>query len=470
MEPAFTTFERRLGKVGGFVVYAREREMLKTFTGGVHPDGKKEYTEDKAIKQAKLPTRVIIPMIQHTGAPCEPVVKVADNVKKGQLIGNADQFITSPVHASISGVVKDIKELAHTTVNKSISIVIESDGKDEWIDSVKSRDDIASLKKEEIVDIIKGSGIVGLGGAAFPTHIKLKPPKKIEDVILNGAECEPYLTCDHRLMIERSADIIKGLLLIMKTLNAKRAFIAIEANKPKAIMAIKRTLETFKDNNFGGKEIDLKILPTRYPQGSEKQLIETVLKKKVPPKGLPLDVGCVVHNVGTAIAIFEALYYGKPLIERCVTLSGDCLQEPLNFNVRIGTSIKDLINECGGLKKDISKVIVGGPMMGIAQCGLDVPLIKGTTGILFLSKEKAAVFDEKTCIKCGRCVNVCPMSLLPLVYAKFVKKEKWEELKNYNIDDCMECGSCSYVCPSRIPLIQYVKVGKRELFYRKKRS
>lgn len=442
--------------------------MFKAFSGGIHPEYKKEYTEDKAIRQAKFPSQVTIPMIQHTGAPCEPVVKVGDAVKKGQLIGKVEQFITSPVHASISGVVKEIKEVSHPTVDKSVSVVIESDGRDEWIESVKNRENVPNLGKEEIIDIIKESGIVGLGGGAFPTHVKLKPPKKIDTVILNGAECEPYLTCDNRLMIEKPNDILKGLYLIMKALAIERAFIAIESNKSNAIMAIKEALENFGDSEFGKKDINLKILPTKYPQGSEKQLIEAILKRKVPPKGLPLNVGCVVHNAGTALAIFEAVYYGRPLIERCITLSGDCVNEPLNLNVRIGASVKDLLDECGGLRREISKVIVGGPMMGIAQCTLDIPVIKGTTGVLFLSEDEARVFDEIACIKCGRCVDTCPMNLLPLAYAKFVKKERWDELDNYNIDDCIECGACSYVCPGRIPLIQYVKVGKRELFYRRK--
>ncbi len=444
--------------------------MLKTFIGGVHPKGQKEATKYKTISQAKLPSEVVIPMIQHTGAPCEPLVKVGDSVKKGQLIGRIEKFITSPVHASISGVVREIKEAPHPTVGKSLSIVIESDGKDEWHDSVKTRNDVANLTKEEIVDIIKESGIVGLGGAAFPTHVKLKPPKKIDTVILNGAECEPYLTCDDRLMIERPADVIKGLSLIMKALEVKRAVIAIESNKAKAINSISDALKNSNNADFIKRDITLKVLPVKYPQGSEKQLIEAILGRRVPPKCLPLDVGCVVHNAGTAVAICEAVYEGKPLMERTVTLTGDCIKEPLNLNVRIGTSVKELFNECGGAVKEISKVIVGGPMMGVAQPTMEIPVIKGTTGILFLSEDESRVFDEIACIRCGRCVNVCPMNLLPLVYAKLVKKDRWGDLENYNIDDCMECGACSYVCPSRVQLVQYVKTGKRELFYRRKGS
>lgn len=450
--------------------------MFRAFRGGVHPEEKKEDTEDRPIKQAKLPSRVVIPMIQHTGAPCVPVVKVGEHVKKGALVGKAEKFITSPVHASISGVVKEISEAPHPTAGKSLAVAIESDGTDEWTETVRSRGEVANLEKEEIVDIVKQNGIVGLGGAAFPTHVKLKPPKKIDTVILNGAECEPYLSCDNRLMIERSRDILKGLHLIMKALDVDSSFIAIESNKPVAAKIMSETLENFGGEfgegdrdytGFGKREISLKVLPTKYPQGSEKQLIEAILKRRVPPAGLPLDVGCVVHNVGTALAIFEAVYYGKPLVERCVTLAGDCLKAPLNLNVRMGTSVKALVEECGGLRKDIVKLIIGGPMMGIAQHTLDIPVVKGTTAILFLSEGAARTFDETACIRCGRCVNVCPMNLLPVAYGKFVKKEIWEEARNYNIDDCIECGACSYVCPSRIPLVQYIKVGKRELLRRR---
>ncbi|MBL7071855.1 MAG: electron transport complex subunit RsxC [Candidatus Omnitrophica bacterium] len=442
--------------------------MFKLFPGGVHPKENKGYTENKAIKQARLPLKVTIPMIQHTGAPCEPIVKVGEPVKKGQAIGRAEKFITSPVHASISGAVKEIDVTPHPTAGKALSVVIESDGKDEWSEHAKVRDSAKALSKDEIIDIVQASGIVGMGGAAFPTHVKLKPPKKVDTLILNGAECEPYLTCDNRLMIEKPQDILKGLHLIMKAVEVNKAIIAIESNKPEAAKAMENALDTFDGGASGKKNISIKVLPARYPQGSEKQIIYALLKRKVPPKALPFEVGCVVQNVGTALAVSEAVYHRRPLIERCITLSGDCVQEPQNLSVRIGTSVRDLLDECGGLKGDPVKVIFGGPMMGIAQYTLDIPVIKGMSGILFLSDREARIFDESPCIRCGKCVNACPMSLLPLMYAKFVKKDKWDKIEKYNIDDCMECGACSYVCPSKIPIIQYIKVGKSELFRQKK--
>ncbi|MBN1872133.1 MAG: electron transport complex subunit RsxC [Candidatus Omnitrophica bacterium] len=446
----------------------RKAENLKTFIGGVHPKENKFYTEDQPIKKAAVPEVVVIPMAQHTGAPCMPVVKVGETVKKGQLIGSVEQFIASPVHASTSGAVKEIKELPHPVVDKSLSVVIASDGKDEWADEIETRTDVRGLGRDDIIKIVKDSGIVGMGGAAFPSHVKLKPPKKIDTVILNGAECEPYLTCDNRLMIEKPKEILKGLSLIMKALDVVKAVIAIESNKPEAISVMDRSIREIKSEMID-KEITVKVLRTKYPQGAEKQLIDVVLARRVPPQKLPLDVGCVVHNAGTALAVYEAVYLGRPLVERCVTVSGDCLEEPLNLQVRIGTQIKHLIDECKGLKREISKLIIGGPMMGIAQHTLEVPVIKGTSGILLLSAEEARVFDESPCIRCGRCVDACPMNLLPLSYAKFVKKENWAKLESCNIDDCMECGACSYTCPSRIPIVQYIKAGKRELFYRRKR-
>jgi len=439
--------------------------MARTFIGGVHPKEEKSRAGEKPIRDSRLPSKVIIPMIQHTGAPCEIIVKPGDSVKKGQLIGRATKFISSPVHASISGIVKELRDAPHPTAGRSAAVVIESDGKDEWHESVSARPGAARLKAAELADIIRDSGIVGLGGGAFPSHVKIKEPKKIDAVILNGAECEPYLACDERLMTERAGDILKGLRLIMNAVEAEEAFIAIEANKPAAVLAVRKALE---ESDSEGRGITLKVLPVKYPQGSERQLIEVILGRRVPPRGLPIDVNCVVYNVGTASAICEAVYKGRPLVERTITLSGDCIREPVNMKVRIGTVIGELLEECGGPVRPVSKVIVGGPMMGAAQPGTDAPVTKGTTGVLFLSEKKARVFDEISCIKCGRCVDACPMNLLPLVYAKFVKKEKWDRLSRYNIDDCIECGSCAYVCPSRIPLVQYIKTGKRELFYIRK--
>jgi len=443
--------------------------MLHTFKGGIRPKDRKAPTRDKPIVTAAPPATVTIPMAQHTGAPCSPGVKVGDAVKKGAVVGSSGELITSPVHASVSGRVSAIEEASHPVLGKAQAVVISSDGRDEWHDSVRERRDTDSLKPADIAAVSRACGIVGMGGAAFPTHVKLQSPKKIDTVILNCAECEPYLTCDDRLMIERPYDILRGLGLMMKTVRAERSFIAIESNKPEAIAQMEEALREYRKER-PDKDIQVIILAAKYPQGSEKQLIEIITRRRVPPRSLPLEVGCLVQNTGTAFALYEAVYKGRPLVERCVTLSGDCLEEPVNVKVRIGTRTADLLPLAGGLRKDVSKVVFGGPMMGIAQTTLDVPVVKGTTGILFLSDEEALTYEEMPCIRCARCVESCPMNLLPLVYAKYAKKGHWEKAAEYNIDDCIECGCCSYVCPSRIPLVQYIKVAKKELFRKRKKG
>lgn len=435
--------------------------MPRTFRGGVHPQEKKEYTADKTIKQAKTPSRVTIPMIQHTGAPCVPIVKVGDRVKRGEVIGTAEKFITSPVHASISGVVKEIKESPHPIIGKSLSIVIESDGGDNWVGSAKKRDNAASLSREEIINIVKESGIVGLGGAAFPTHVKLSPPKgkPIDSVILNGAECEPYLTCDSRLMAEKPNEILKGLELIAKVLDAKNLYIAIENNKPLSINAMEKAL---RESKLAKPPYRTKIavLKTKYPQGAEKQVIKAVLNRKVPAGGLPMDVGCIVQNVGTGFAVYEAVYLGRPLTERVVTISGSCVGEPVNIRVKIGTLLSDIVSDFGGLKKEPRKIIFGGPMMGFAQYTMDVPIIKGVSGIVFLSGGEIDEDREGACIRCGKCLDVCPMELAPTMLMHYVKKERFEEAKERGIANCYECGACAYECPAKIPLLDYLKFGK----------
>jgi len=430
--------------------------VIKTIKRGIHLKDKKESKEEK-IKRI-FPPWVILPLRQHIGAPCKPLVKVGDKVEEGEKIAESSSFVSSPIHSSISGKITAIKKIPHPLGGENISILIERDKEERKNWENKNNKNLSELNSEEIRNKIQEAGIVGLGGAAFPTHVKLTPPPKkpINTVILNGCECEPYLTSDYRLMMERPDDCIYGLKIIMKAVKAKRGFVAIENNKSKAITLIKEKLK---------KEKNIKIvsLKTKYPQGAEKMLISSILKKEVPSKGLPLDVGAVVDNVGTAVAISEAIKWDKPLIERVITVSGSGIRRKVNLLVPIGTPLSYIIEKCGGLTGKVRKVIMGGPMMGIAQYTLDIPVIKGTSGILILSEEETRKAEEKPCIKCARCVDHCPMGLLPTTLAHLVKKEKWEELEKYHIMDCIECGCCSYVCPSKIPLVQLIKQGKLHL-------
>lgn len=426
---------------------------MKTIKRGIYLEDRKESKEEK-IKRI-FPPQVILPLRQHIGAPCEPLVKVGDRVEEGEKIAESSSFVSSPIHASISGKITAIKKMPHPLGGENISIIIERDKEERKNWEHKKNRNLSELNSEEIRNKIKEAGIVGLGGAAFPTHVKLAPPpeKPINTVILNGSECEPYLTSDYRLMLERPDDCIYGLKIIMRAVKAEKGFVAIENNKSKAITLIKEKLK--KEKN-----IKLVSLKTKYPQGAEKMLISSILKKEVPSKGLPLDVGVVVDNVGTAVAISEAIKWDKPLIERVITVSGSGVKRKANLLVPLGTPLSYIIEECGGLKEKVRKVIMGGPMMGIAQYTLDIPVIKGTSGILLLREEETRKAEEEPCIKCARCVDHCPMGLLPTILAHLVKKEKWDELEKYHIMDCFECGCCSYVCPSKIPLVQLIKQGK----------
>lgn len=429
---------------------------MKTIKRGIHLEDRKESKEEK-IKRI-FPSRVILPLRQHIGAPCKPLVKVGDEVEEGEKIAESLSFVSSPIHSSISGKIKAIKKMPHPLGGEDISILIERDEEERKNWEHKKNRNLSELSIEEIRNKIKEAGIVGLGGAAFPTHVKLTPPpeKPINTIILNGCECEPYLTSDYRLLLKKTSDCIYGLKIIMKAVKAKRGFVAIENNKSKAIALIKKKLK---------KEKSIKVvrLKTRYPQGAEKMLIASILKREVPSGGLPLDVGVVVNNVGTAVAISEAIRWDKPLIERVITVSGSGIRRKVNYLVPLGTPFSYIIKECGGLKKRVRKVIMGGPMMGITQYTLNIPVIKGTSGILILSEEETKKVEEKPCIKCARCVDHCPMGLLPTTLANLVKEEKWDELEKYHIGDCFECGCCSYVCPSKIPLVQLIKWGKFHL-------
>ncbi|MBI5409193.1 MAG: electron transport complex subunit RsxC [Nitrospirae bacterium] len=429
-----------------------------TFERGIHPKYNKELASGKSITQAKLPQRIVVPLSQHIGAPAKCEVKIGDEVKRGQIIGSPSGFVSSPVHSSISGKVIAIADFP-TPVGRLVnSIVIESDGKDEAI-AFNETTNYMSLSADEIKAKIKDAGIVGMGGAAFPTNVKLSPPKEkpIDTVILNGAECEPYLTADHRLMVEHPKEVIEGLKLIMKALGVNEGHVGIEENKPDAIAAMKSAAS-------GESNIKIHSLEIKYPQGAEKMLIKAIKNREVPSKGLPMDVGVVVHNIGTALAIYDAVRYGKPLIERVVTVTGKGVREPNNLMVRIGTLMSDVIEQCGGLTDGAVKVISGGPMMGFAQWTLEVPVTKGTSGILVLSEEEYVSADEYfSCIRCGRCVDVCPMGLNPSMLSILVEKGFYEDAKAYNLFDCFECGSCAYVCPAKRPMVQFMRLAKSQV-------
>jgi electron transport complex protein RnfC len=431
---------------------------VATFERGIHPKYNKELASGKAITSADLPQRIVIPLSQHIGAPANCDVNIGDEVKKGQIIGSTSGFVSSPVHSSVSGKVIAIAEFPSPAGKLVNSIVIESDGNDESL-SFKENADYMNLAPDVIKNLIRDAGIVGLGGAAFPTNVKLSPPKEkpIDSVIINGAECEPYLTADHRLMVERPGEIVEGLKIIMKSLGVKEGYIGIEENKPDAIEAMKEALS-------GESSIELYTLEIKYPQGAEKMLIKAIKGREVPSKGLPMDVGVVVQNVGTAFAVYEAVRYGKPLIERVVTVTGKGISEQRNMMVRVGTLMSDVIAQCGGLVEGAVKVISGGPMMGFAQWTLDVPVVKGTSGILVLAEDEYVSSDEySACIRCGSCIDVCPMGLNPSQLSILSEKGFYEETKDYNLFDCFECGSCAFVCPSKRPMVQFMRLAKSQV-------
>ncbi|GAB4390883.1 MAG: electron transport complex subunit RsxC [Thermodesulfovibrionales bacterium] len=429
---------------------------LATFRrGGVHPPDKKELSAGAAITPAKAPGRVVIPLSQHIGAPCKATVSIGDEVSAGQVIGVAEAFVSAPVHASVSGKVTAIGEFTVAVGRMVPSVVIENDGKDRWVE-LKESPDYASLSADELKAKIREAGIVGMGGAAFPTAVKLSPPKEkpVDVVILNGAECEPYLTADYRLMLERPGDVIEGLKILMKVLGVKKGFVGIENNKPDAVEKMKAAASSEAD-------IEVCALEVKYPQGAEKMLIKAITGREVPNKGgLPMDVGAVVQNIGTAVAIYEAVRFGRPLIERVVTVTGEGINRPSNLLVRVGTLVSELLEQCGGLKEEKSKVISGGPMMGFALASLDIPVTKGTSGILVLPDEIAHIEDYKPCIRCGRCVEACPMGLMPSMLSVLSEAGQYEETKEYNLFDCFECGSCTFVCPSKRPIVQFVRLAK----------
>ena len=432
-----------------YVKSIREKRF-ENYYGGVHPVEGKEPTEHLPLVRFPEPKTVVIPLSMHLGAPANAIVEVGDTVKVGQMIGEAAGFISAPVHSSVSGKVIAIEERPHATRGTCMSIVIESDGKGEIHESVKPNKSLEELTGKEIVDIVKNAGIVGMGGAGFPTYVKLMPNKPIEAVLVNACECEPMLTADHRMLLEYADDIIFGLKAEMKTVNAPRGVIVIEDNKPDAI-------ELLSGKVADEEGIEVFVAKTKYPQGGEKMLIKHVMGRMVPSGGLPADVGACVSNVSTVKAIADAIKTGMPLIERITTVTGPHIPNPGNFIVKIGTSAAELVAACGGIQGENVLVKAGGPMMGFPQTPLDTPIMKGSNGIIAIDNDET---EPQECIKCGRCVDVCPMELKPLYFAKFSGANNPQALKDYNIMDCMECRCCEYICSSKLPLVSMIKYGK----------
>jgi electron transport complex protein RnfC len=431
--------------------------VLKTFpAGGIHPPENK-LTANIAIKYLPVPEHVAIPISQHIGAPAETTVNKGDFVKTGQLLAKAKGFVSSNIHSSVSGKVSKIDTIADTSGYKQTAVFIDVDG-DEWIETIDRSNATVSeitLSPEEIIARCLESGITGLGGATFPTHVKLTVPTgKICDLlIINGVECEPFLTSDHRLMLERGVEILIGVTILMKALSVERAMIGIENNKKDAIGHLTKLAAGFKG-------ISVHTLKVKYPQGAEKQLIKALINREVPSAHLPLDVGTVVHNVGTAFAVYEAVQKNKPLFERVVTITGTSLLQPGNYFVRNGTPVSKLIEAAGGMPDDTGKIVNGGPMMGKAVNNTDVPIVKGTSGIIIFPRKDSERTEVKPCIRCAKCISVCPQSLEPFLLMTLSEKGLFERAEQEMITDCMECGSCSYTCPAARPLLDYIRLGK----------
>ena len=430
---------------------------MKTFKiGGIHPDDMK-LSAGSSIRELQVPAEVKIPVSQHIGAPAQPVVAVGDAVKVGQLIAQATGFVSANIHSSVSGKIKKIEEFVDANGYKKLGVVISVEG-DEWLETIDRTSAVrreVTMSPADIVKRVQEMGVVGMGGATFPTHVKLSVPtgKKCEALIINGVECEPYLTSDHRLMLEHGEEVLIGVKILMRALGVDQAYIGIENNKKDAIDNLARLASSFEG-------ITVQPLKLRYPQGGEKQLIDACIGRQVPSGKLPIDVGAVVQNVGTVYAIYEAVQKNKPLIERIVCVTGKPLREPSNFLVRIGTPVSDLIEAAGGMPEDCGKVIGGGPMMGRAFTRLDVPVVKGTSGITLMSVEDSKRKEVHSCIRCAKCVSVCPMGLQPFLMSTLAKLGRYDDLRANHVMDCIECGCCIFTCPSNRPILDYVRMGK----------
>ena len=429
---------------------------IKTFSGGAHPIEYKELTENLKLEHMPNPKQIILPLSQHIGKPAKSLVAKKDSVQAGTLVAEAEGFVSAPIHSSVSGTVKLIQSEPNVSGFPKESIIIQSseDNESENFPPLNPE----NITAEDIRERVKIAGIVGQGGAAFPTFIKLTPPKDkdIDYVILNGCECEPYLTRDYRLMLEEPVKVLTGLNLILKSLNVSNGAIGIEDNKPEAIKKLSAAALLFPN-------ITVEVVQTKYPQGAEKILIKSVLNREVPPGKLPLDVGVVIQNIGTAVAIYDAVAEGKPLINAPLTVSGKGINEPKNLYVPVGTPLSDVLDFCGGVKEEAVKIVVGGPMMGVAQYDFSAPIMKATSGILVLTKEEINHHEETPCLKCGKCVEACPLELIPTKLARYSQLEKLEEAEKLDVTVCMECGTCAYTCPANIPLVQWIRLGKQRV-------
>jgi electron transport complex protein RnfC len=408
---------------------------------------------------------LVFPMSQHIGAPCDPIVKKGDRVLVGQKIGEAKGFVSAPIYSSVSGTVKEVSPVLHPNGTKVMSVVVENDNLYEEISTMIPRENYETLSKEELLKIIQEAGIVGMGGACFPTHVKLAPPpdKKIDHIIVNAAECEPYLTCDHRLMLENTKEIVEGLKIILQMFPGVKGYIGIENNKMNAVQAMKDAVK-------GISNMDVVVLKTKYPQGAEKQLIYAVTGREVPSGKLPADAGCIVQNVGTVFEVYNAVVKGRPLMERIVTVTGEAVKEPKNLRVKFGTSFRELIDACGGFKEDPVKIISGGPLMGTAVSTLDLYAMKGTSGILCLTRKQAVLPEQSSCIRCGRCIDACPMNLIPTTLDSLVNRRQYDDFASNNGMDCIECGCCTVVCPAKRHLTQSCREGKRSVMANRKKA
>ena len=429
--------------------------MAQAFFGGVHPHDMKAATNEKAIEQLPAPAQVVIPMSQHFGAPCTPLVKAGDHVKVGQKIGEF-RGLGAPIHASVSGTVKAVEPRPYSMGGNVMSVVIDNDGQDEVSEEVQAPANPDALSVDEMVEIVKNAGIVGMGGATFPTHVKISGGiGKVDTVIINGAECEPYITGDHRAMLERSEEIIGGATYLAKMFGVDKVIIGVEDNKQNGIDAMNKVIAEKK------APVVVESLHCRYPQGGEKQLCQAITGKQVPPGGLPSNIGCAVFNINTTCAIFKAITTGMPVVKKVVTVSGSGVVEPKNVECPIGTPVSLLFDFCGGLKDGTYKLIAGGPMMGMAQYTADIPVAKGTGCMLAFCEKEEQTVEHPQCIRCGKCVGVCPMHLEPLFLYQYASKGLVDELNDAHIMDCMECGACAYTCPARLHLTHMFKTGKQ---------